>query len=132
MDEVDGVQLLGLLLRLLLPNEVLPHVVVVLAEELDELEGSTEGGDAGVLVLLLLGIVWLVHVLANYAFLVDVVVVVVVASVGLEGSVAVLGDHSLLLVVLVNQVAQFFDESLDVLEDLVVLVFGQHLKNTDL
>lgn len=125
--DIDEVVLFGL--AGLHPDEVLALFVVVLAEQLQELEGAAVGGDAELVVEVLVGGVGLEDVLAEGVALGHVVVVVVVHCVGGELSRAFLFARACLNDGLLDEHTQLFNQGLDVLEHLVLCVLVELLND---
>jgi hypothetical protein len=123
--DVYEVVLLGL--PGLYSDEVLPLLVVVLAQQLQELEGPPIGGDAQLVIEVLVSGVGLENVLTQRVSLAHIVVVVVVYSVGGELASSLLLAHVGLDDVLLDEHAELLNQRLDVLEDLVLGVLVELL-----
>lgn len=123
--DIDEVVLLGL--ARLHPDEVFAFFVVVFAEQLQELEGPAVSGDAKFVVKILISGVGLKNVLSERVSLFNIIVIVVVDSIGRELTASFFLVAVCLNDVLLDEHAQLFNEGFNVLKHLVFAVFLQLL-----
>jgi len=123
--DIDEVVLLGF--AGLNADEVFALFVVVFAEKLQELEGPAVSGDAEFVVKILICGVGLKDVLSECVSLFNIVVVVVVDSIGREFPASFFLVAVCLNDVLLDEHAQLLNQGFDVLKHLVFAVFLQLL-----